>query len=231
MKVSIVIPAYNEEQYIGHLLKALVNQTIVPDEIIVVDNGCTDRTVEIAKEYNVRVIKEKKQGIVFARNTGFDAAQYDLIIRFDADTVPPPHYIEHIKKTFEKEKIIALSAKVKFYGLPSLLPPFLIELPFNSSVKLVLNHEALLGINTVMLRKYWLKVRDEVCTHAKNIHEDLDLAIHLSQYGQIKMDSSVTVLTSSRRINKKPKSFFVDYTMMMFNTILYHQKFLRQVLQ
>src|SRR3989304_3585243 len=61
MKVSVVIPVYNEEKYIKNCLDSLMNQTEKPDEIIVVDNNCTDKTVSIVKKYKrIKIIQEKK---------------------------------------------------------------------------------------------------------------------------------------------------------------------------
>jgi len=55
MKVSVVVPAYNEEAYIGNCLESLTNQKVKPDEIIVVNNNSTDATVKIAKRFPVRI--------------------------------------------------------------------------------------------------------------------------------------------------------------------------------
>ena len=52
MKVSVVIPVYNEEKYIKNCLESLMKQEEKPDEIIVVDNNCTDETINIVKKYN-----------------------------------------------------------------------------------------------------------------------------------------------------------------------------------
>ncbi len=73
--ISVVIPAYNEENYIEACLKSLRNQkTNVPYEIVVCDNNSTDRTVEIAKKYADKVVYERRQGIGYARNKGVSAS-------------------------------------------------------------------------------------------------------------------------------------------------------------
>ncbi|PIZ98690.1 MAG: glycosyltransferase family 2 protein, partial [Candidatus Levybacteria bacterium CG_4_10_14_0_2_um_filter_35_8] len=81
MTVSVVVLAHNEEKYIKKCLDGLINQEEKPDEIIIVDNNCTDKTIDICKEYSVRIVQEKTQGIIAARNTGFNAAKYDIISR------------------------------------------------------------------------------------------------------------------------------------------------------
>lgn len=223
MKVSVVIPAYNEEKYIGTLLKNLLKQTIAPDEVIVVDNNSTDKTVEIAKKYKTKIVHERRQGITYSRNTGFDSAKYDLIIRLDADTIPPRDYIERVKNIFQTEDVVAVSGNIKFYGLPSMLPTFWIEFPFTRSAKFMLSHDTLMGPNLAITKDVWKKVKNTLCAHKENIHEDIDLSIHLAKFGKIKFDPKLCVQASSRRIKHDPYSFFVEYSMMTLRTVLKHK--------
>ena len=102
MKVSVVIPAFNEEKYIGKCLKSVVNQIMPADEIIVVNNNCTDKTEVIAKKFGARIVKEKVQGMTPARNRGFNSVKYEIIARTDADTVVPKDWIKIIKNNFKK---------------------------------------------------------------------------------------------------------------------------------
>lgn len=104
MKISVIIPVYNEEKYIVPCLKSLLKQEEKPDEIIVVDNNCTDKTIPLVRKYPVKIVKEKKQGIVFARNHGFNIATGDIIARIDADSTAPKNWVQTIKKNFSKEK-------------------------------------------------------------------------------------------------------------------------------
>src|SRR5690348_7890348 len=102
--ISVVIPAYNEEDYIENCLKSLMRQEVMPDEIIVVNNNSTDRTEEIVKKYPVILITEKKKGTIAARNAGFDMAKGNIIVRTDADTVVPTNWIKKIKEDFQDTK-------------------------------------------------------------------------------------------------------------------------------
>ena len=76
--ISVIIPALNEEKYIGNVLDALRKQTFKDFEIIVVDGNSTDRTREIAKK-SAKVIIEKRPRIGLARNTGAKLAKADLL--------------------------------------------------------------------------------------------------------------------------------------------------------
>jgi glycosyltransferase involved in cell wall biosynthesis len=86
--VSILIPAYNAEAYISQTLKSALAQTWERKEIIVVDDGSTDRTVSIARQFdakNVNVVVQANQGAVAARNKAFELCQGDYIQWLDAD--------------------------------------------------------------------------------------------------------------------------------------------------
>lgn len=111
MKVSVVIPAFNEAEFLDACLNSLTKQTEPPDEIIVVNNNSTDNTVKIAKKYDVRIVNEKKQGMISARNSGFNKAKFDIIARTDADTILPPSWIKKIKNGFKDKDLVALSGR------------------------------------------------------------------------------------------------------------------------
>lgn len=89
-KVSIIIPAYNAEKYIERCLNSVVAQTMPDFECIIVDDGSTDRTGEIADDYarndsRFKVIHQPNGGVSVARQTGIDAAIGVYTIQFDAD--------------------------------------------------------------------------------------------------------------------------------------------------
>jgi glycosyltransferase involved in cell wall biosynthesis len=85
--ISFVIPCYNEEKYIRECIRSIKREcAYTPHEIIVVDNNCTDRTVLYAMQEEVTIVSEKRKGVVFARQKGYEIAQYDLIANIDADS-------------------------------------------------------------------------------------------------------------------------------------------------
>jgi glycosyltransferase involved in cell wall biosynthesis len=88
--ISIIVPAHNEERFIGATLQALrgaVEQLGEPCEIVVVDDGSTDRTAEIAAAQGARVIPAAVHQIAAARNAGARAARGALLVFVDADTI------------------------------------------------------------------------------------------------------------------------------------------------
>src|ERR1700753_4047256 len=86
--VSILIPAFNAEEWIVDTLRSALAQTWEPKEIIVVDDGSTDRTLTIARlfeSYGVRVLTQKNQGAAVARNRAFAHSRGEYIQWLDAD--------------------------------------------------------------------------------------------------------------------------------------------------
>jgi glycosyltransferase involved in cell wall biosynthesis len=122
MKISVVICAHNEQDWIQKGLKSLASQTRVPDEVIVVDNASTDRTAEIVTEFasqspiNVRVVNESHKGLHYARETGWRAASGDLILVSDADILFPPKWVQKYEAFFNANPdIAAASGPVRYY--------------------------------------------------------------------------------------------------------------------
>ena len=185
-RVSIVIPAYNEERYIGACLDSIAAQSQAPFEVIVVDNNSSDRTAEIAAKYPfVRVIREPCQGRVFARNAGFDVATGDIIGRIDADTRLPANWVAYIQQFYADpaHDMTAWTGGCIFYNVR--FPRFQgwgqgqIAFRWN---RLLLGHHILFGSNMALPREVWEKTKPHVCLR-NDIHEDLDLAIHVHERG------------------------------------------------
>lgn len=102
---SVVIRALNEERHIGRLLAGLSHQTVQPDEIILVDSGSTDATVDIAEHYGCTIVRIPKEQFSFGRalNWGCEAAKGDLLFFLSAHVYPVyDTYIEHMLGPFER---------------------------------------------------------------------------------------------------------------------------------
>ena len=88
MKLSIIIPTYNREEYIKRCLESALNQTYKDIEVIIVDDGSTDNTEKIIKSYKdkrIKYFKNTNHGIGFSRNFGLDKANGDYIFFLDSD--------------------------------------------------------------------------------------------------------------------------------------------------
>jgi len=100
---SVIIPAYNAEDVLPRCLRALEHQTLPQDqyEVIVIDDGSTDRTAELAKEGGARLLKLNHVGPAAARNAGAELARADIIVFTDADCEPTPDFLERILEPFD----------------------------------------------------------------------------------------------------------------------------------
>lgn len=207
LTISIIIPAYNEERHIRACLEAIANQTIKPDEVIVVDNNSTDKTAEITQSYPfVTILHEKRQGVVFARNRGFNAARSRLIGRIDADTIVPPDWVARIREFYTKSSHVSsvLSGGCYFYNirLPRFTGWWQGQIAFRVN-RLLLGHYIVFGSNMVVPSKVWHDVRAKVC-HDIAIHEDLDLAIHMHRLGyRITYQETLKVGIKMRRVRSE----------------------------
>ncbi len=214
MKVSVVIPAYNEEENIAQCLDSIHNQTKKAFEVIVVDNNSTDKTAKVAKEHGARVVHAERRGIIPARNRGFDEATGDVIVRTDADTIVPRNWIAKISDHFEDGAVDRLAGGSVFYR-KWMWPIFNF---FVFWINDIVGFKALFGPNFAIRRNIWNEVKKELCHDSRSIHEDLDLAIHLGRFGAYERDLSIKVETSTRRVNHI-SSFFIDYPLKWVSTV------------
>ncbi len=98
VKVSVVIPAFNSAKTLATTLNDLKAQTLQPAEIVVVDDGSTDSTSEIAKKFDVQLIRQENKGAPAARNAGFAKTTGDFVLYCDADVQLEPTMLEHMAR-------------------------------------------------------------------------------------------------------------------------------------
>lgn len=119
MKISIIIPAYNEENYIGECLDHIIRYAGTrAHEIIVADNASTDRTVAIASSKpGVKIVSEKNKGANFARQKGLETSTGDYVAYLDADSRMPADWLDKAEKLFENghKDMVSLSGPYKYY--------------------------------------------------------------------------------------------------------------------
>jgi glycosyltransferase involved in cell wall biosynthesis len=225
LTLSIVIPVYNEERHLKACLDAIAVQTIKPNEVIVVDNNSTDRSVEIAKSYSfVTIIKEKKQGIGYARSRGFDAVKSDVIGRIDADSVIPPNWVEYATGFLENRPNQLLTGGGYFYdlSLPHFFGWFMEQISFRTN-RFILGHYIAWGSNSAFKREAWNAVKKDLHNQPE-IHEDIDLAIHLHKNGyQIAYHSDWKVGIDSRIKDRHKRHTQMAYLKMWPRTLRLHK--------
>ncbi|MBI0317575.1 MULTISPECIES: bifunctional polysaccharide deacetylase/glycosyltransferase family 2 protein [Streptomyces violaceusniger group] len=114
--VTVLIPAYNEEAGIGTTVRSLLASTQTELQIIVIDDGSTDRTADIAARIDdprVRVVRQPNAGKAAALNTGLAHAHHDIVVMADADTVFEPEAIHQLIQPLAHPAIGAVSGNTK----------------------------------------------------------------------------------------------------------------------
>ena len=97
-KFSIIVPVYNVEDYISECLLSIMNQTEKDFEVIVVNDGSKDKSIEIAKKYPVKIINQENQGLSEARNTGVKHAKGEYILFLDSDDYWEKDLLKNLKQ-------------------------------------------------------------------------------------------------------------------------------------
>ncbi len=205
MKLSIVIPAYNEEAYLGECLRHVLDEVATcecgPVEVVVIDNASTDRTSEIASGFpGVRVVHEPDKGLTKARQRGLDEAQGVVIGYVDADTKMPKGWIRTVVESFEADPgTVCVSGPYVYYDL-SAVSKFLVRgywwlaLPVSAMTGYMA-----VGGNFAARREALLKIGGFDQTIAF-YGEDTDIARRLSAVGRVRFLMELVMQTSARRL-------------------------------
>ncbi|HRY82971.1 MAG TPA: glycosyltransferase [Candidatus Moranbacteria bacterium] len=130
MKIAIVTGIYNEERHIRELIDAVLQQTVKPDEFILVDDGSKDRTAEIVKEYAeqnpfIKYFYQKNAGPASARNRAWKNSTSEICIFTDGDCVPNSDWIEKLIGPFSDENVGAVAGTYRTVNTQSILARFI----------------------------------------------------------------------------------------------------------
>ena len=192
MNFSVVIPLYNKEHYIEATIKSVLNQTCQDFEVLVVDDGSSDNSLELARKYEcdkVRVIAQENQGVSVARNTGILNARGEYIAFLDADDEWRPEYLATIQALTDKypESAIFVTAYAVNMG--------------NGKI----NYSTRLTPRTGCLPSYWLtlaKGYDFVWTSATVMRRNVLIDAGLFKPGE-KIGQDLDMWARVARINPK----------------------------
>jgi glycosyltransferase involved in cell wall biosynthesis len=116
--ISIVIPVYNEEKYLNYCLSTLSNQSYSNKEIIIVDDGSTDKSIDICKRYKAALLKQVHQGAGAARNLGVSKSKGEIIILADADMRYDKDYIKKLIEPILAKRAIGTFIKQEYVANP-----------------------------------------------------------------------------------------------------------------
>jgi glycosyltransferase involved in cell wall biosynthesis len=210
LKLSLIIPTFNEERHIEACLKAIAMQTVKPFEVIVVDNNSTDKTLEIAEKYDfVSVIKESKQGRGYARTAGFNGARGDILARIDADSRIHIDWVERVQKRFNEDSNLA--------GITGLAYTDIVPGTHKIKAKIFsrsyfwfahadFNTVTMWGANMALRAEDWKKVASKVCLDDSKVHEDQDVSLWIAvDGGKIIQDNKLLITTNGQTYRYMPK--------------------------
>lgn len=213
--LSVIIPAYNEETYIGATLDALHRQTFPRDrvEIIVVDNASTDHTSRLARIYGAdKVVFEPNKGTNFARQRGIDESAADIIAFLDADCVPPPEWLEKIytKLKEKKHRCAAIAGSYIFHVNPTDSLFFAQEIyrwivvPTISTLfgRILGRGGVVIGGNFASFRENFKKIKG-LDTSFTFFGDDASIARRFGEIGYVEFDPLLYVVTSTRRFERE----------------------------
>ena len=197
MKITAVIPTLNEEKDLEKCLTSLKNQK--PEiEIIVIDGGSADNTIEIAKKYTNKVYNLKKRGIGIARQFGAEKANGKYIYMTDADCWSDSGLLNSLKEKLEKNKMIAITGPTKYHGLNGKI----MQMWYYFFDKYYFTHKygtiGLSGRNTLIVKdKLLLAMEGKIMP---NFWEDGFISFHLKKYGNFLYDNNLCNFSQERRI-------------------------------
>lgn len=233
--ISVVIPAYNEEDAIGACLSSLVKQKYdKPFEVVLVDNNSTDNTQAVAKKFAIKltlkVIEEKRQGRGPAKWRGAKEASGDILAYLDADTRALPNWLSTIDNVLLDPRIAAISGSWRVYDLPKGFTRWFLHtfqevamLP----ITLILMHPNLNGMNMAFRKSVYKKSGG--FDRNLNVHDDFDLARRIGKFGRIKYVRKLQVMTSGRRYKRGIIRGILSYHKGTLNFILHKQADLEDI--
>lgn len=206
----MIIPAHNEEEHIGNVLRAICSQRYPDFEVIVVDNASTDRTAEVARSFPVKVIHEPKKGTHHARERGRREVKGDIIVNIDADCVPDPDWLQKGATYFTNPKVVAVTGPCDYADASFFLRNILLitqkyiypiitaifQLPF------IRKGAVMMGGN-VFIRHSALHEIGGYDTSFVFRGDDVDTAKRLLKHGRVLFKNNIMIKTSFRRFKKE----------------------------
>jgi glycosyltransferase involved in cell wall biosynthesis len=247
MLLSFVVPAYNEEAYLGPCLDSILAQTRSLEhltEIVVVNNASTDRTRDVALRYSaehgsrVRLVDEPRKGLPFARQAGFDASTGTLIANVDADSRLTPGWVDKVLTAFRKhhgeQPLVSISGPLVYYDLTPrqsrLVHVFyLIAWLTYITNKYVLRVGSMVqGGNFVLTRRALEAIGGYDCS-ITFYGEDTDIARRLHSVGKVLFTFDLKMNSSARRLKHEGMlTIAFRYAVNYFWTTFFKHPFTRE---
>jgi glycosyltransferase involved in cell wall biosynthesis len=258
MLLSFVVPAYNEEAYIGACLESILEQTRGLEhltEIIVVNNASTDRTREVVLSYiqrygiqrygnerhrpALRLVDEHRKGLPFARQAGFLASTGSLIANVDSDSRLTRGWVEKVLRAFREQEahnppLVALSGPLVYYDLT---PPQrrLVNIFYGiawltyATNKYILRVGSMVQGGNFVLSRAALEAIGGYDVSITFYGEDTDIARRLHAVGKVLFTFDLKMLSSARRLKHEGMlAIALRYAVNYFWTTFFKRPFTRE---
>ena len=202
MKISVVIAAYNEENAIESCLMSIRKNRYHNFDIIVVDGGSVDRTLEIAEKYADKILHVHTSGPGPARNMGVKESDADVVAFTDADTIVPPDWLELFSRDFSNPDVVAVGGILKPKD-----PRFIDKVMFKINSDWWYRFTAIFGFyqlgtpNCAYRRDIFLK--EGGFNEELSMLEDTELSMRIGRHGRVIIDKDIWVLNSTRRFKQE----------------------------
>lgn len=233
MKVSLYVPCFNAEKYIKSCLEAVLKQSFSIEEILVIDDGSTDKTLDIVSQFPAKIIKHSKnKGLASARNTAIKSAKGDFLASLDSDCIPEQNWLEELMKNFSS-KITGIGGKLLESSSGSIIDVWNLTHMKQDWGSIRLNSVPFLsGSNNVFIKKILFDVGgyDEECF---NNYEDVSISKKIRKAGftlayephalchHSRQDNSFSLLNRFWNWNfghHKENGYYNDYQGLCFKT-------------
>ena len=230
-KVSVLIPAFNEEKYILTTLQALLKQDYLNFEVIIVNNLSTDNTRKVVEDFindhphlqNMTIVDENLQGTNHARERGRKIATGDIIAQLDADCIPASNWISRGVKLMQKSNIVAVTGPYDYFDTfffrryITLLAQIIFYPVVDTFSQLFKKGGIIIGGNT-FIDATVLEKAGGYNTSFTFYGDDIDIAKKVFSYGRIFYSNQLILKSSSRRfkalgfntVQKKYRKAFID---------------------
>lgn len=213
MRISFVVPAYNEEQYLGDCLRSILAQTrglAIDSEIIVVNNASTDGTRALALSFaGVKLVDEPRKGLTFARQAGLDASTGELVANVDADSRLTPGWLEQVVASFvARPQMLALSGPLVYYDLNA-FERVLVQSFYAAAWSTYAVNRYVLRVGSMVQGGNFVVTRralEQIGGFNLSISfygEDTDIARRLNAMGEVRFTFDLKMLSSARRLKKE----------------------------
>lgn len=210
IRLSFVVPAYNEEVLLPACLRAIqaeIDRTGASAEIVVVDNASTDRTSEVAHGFaGVTVVHEARKGLVQARKAGFEASSGVLVANIDADTLIGPGWIDRIEAEFARDPaLVTISGPYDYYDVPLRIRAaarlfYIVAFGTYSFNRYVLRVGSMVQGGNFVLKRDALVRAGGFDPSFTFYGEDTDIARRMAQVGKVKFTWALMAKSSGRRL-------------------------------